>query len=106
MSHQHNWEDVSFDYVWTYEVAKCSYGSSWTTWAESRVYQKENPGTRDLLNCSYHVDDHKQHADPETIIHQKCECGDYKDQRVDGVLDFNEHQKETETNGKFVKSAK
>src|ERR1051326_4322545 len=88
--HIHKWEDVSYDYMWTYETIRCtnndSYGSEYTTWTESRVYQKENPGSRPLRECVVHYEDHVQYADPETIIHQKCECGDYRDQKVDGIL--------------------
>ena len=89
MMHKHNWKDVSYDYIWTYQYIRCNSGSRWVGWTESRKYQKENPGHRTLGECKIHdYDDHSQYADPQTIIHQKCDCGDYREQYVDGILEL------------------
>ena len=87
MMHKHDWKDVSFDHVWTYPSVTCQYGTSYSVWENSKRYQKENPGVQIITGCrTFDHDEHSRYADSETIIHQKCDCGNYREQYIDGIL--------------------
>lgn len=82
-SHKHHWENVSFESYWEYGHSRCSRAGSWQPMA---VYQIESPGEQGLY-CSYHGDDwHYRSPTPYTTITQKCDCGEYRNQTVEGIV--------------------
>lgn len=78
--HRHQWEDVNKVQFWRYDYIQ----EERNYWTEDDIYESENPGPRKLLiNGNFY---NKQFPRPHITITQKCPCGRYRDQTVEGVL--------------------
>lgn len=85
--HIHKWSDIGRTYYWEYPEDSCVINFDRRMVEGYRIATKDNPGEASW-NCRY--TDHPPHLwipYPYTTLQQRCSCGKYRTQNIEGILD-------------------